>query len=118
MTRLVGKFSGLIYAFVHVGDSLSYQVPIANSDIYKCSFPLRPLGIGMHFQTLLFLLLKVPRMELPSAVINLLLNYIYTLSGPPRKARAKPSNHHEKKYLAMARIEDIYKKRARVRKWW
>ena len=52
------------------------------------------------------------------AVINLLLNYIYTLSGPPRKARAKPSNHHEKKYLATARIEDIYKKRARVRKWW
>ena len=31
---------------------------------------------------------------------------------------AKPSNHHEKKYVATALIEDIYKKRARVRKWW
>ena len=40
------------------------------------------------------------------------LNYIYTLSGPPRKARAKPSNHLEKKYLA--RIEDIYKKRKKM----
>ena len=43
------------------------------------------------------------------AVINLLLNYIYTLSGP--------SNHHEKKYLATARIEDIYKKCVCVSKW-
>ena len=34
---------------------------------------------------------------------------MYTLSGPPRKARAKPSTQHEKKYLTTARIEDIYK---------
>ena len=29
----------LIYAFVHLGDSLAYQVPIANTAICKCSFP-------------------------------------------------------------------------------
>ena len=29
----------LIYAFEHLGDFLTYQVPIANTDIYKCSFP-------------------------------------------------------------------------------
>ena len=34
----IGKLCGL-YAFVHLGDSLAYQVPIANTDIYKCSFP-------------------------------------------------------------------------------
>ena len=31
--------------------SMTYQVPIANTDLYKCSFSPRPLGIGMHFQT-------------------------------------------------------------------
>ena len=36
-------------------NSMAYQVAIANSDIYKCSFPLRPLP-----------LLKVPRMVLLS----------------------------------------------------
>ena len=40
--------------------SLAYQVPIANTDTYKC----RPLGIGMHFQILLSPLLKVSRMKL------------------------------------------------------
>ena len=43
---------------------------------------------------------------------NLLLNYIYTLSGPPCKGHAKPSNYHEQKYLATAQIKDIYKKHA------
>ena len=33
--------------------SMAYQVPIANTDIYKCSFFPRPLGTGMHFQTLI-----------------------------------------------------------------
>ena len=33
--------------------SMAYQVPIANTDIYKCSFPPRPLGIGTHIQTLI-----------------------------------------------------------------
>ena len=33
--------------------SMAYQVPIVNTDIYKCSSPSRPLGIGMHFHTLL-----------------------------------------------------------------
>ena len=47
---------------------------------------------------------------------NLLQNYIYTLSGPPCKAHAKPSDQHEKMYLTTARIEDIYKKHARLRK--
>ena len=28
-----------MYAFVHLGDSLAYQVSITNTDIYKCSFP-------------------------------------------------------------------------------
>ena len=49
----------LIYTFVHLGDSLAHQVPIADTDIYKCSFtpPRHPptpraLGMGMHFQTL------------------------------------------------------------------
>ena len=49
--------------------SMAYQVPIANTDIYKCSFSPRPLGIGMHFQTLLSLLLKVPRMVLPISLL-------------------------------------------------
>ena len=43
---------------------MAYQVPIANTDIFKCSFSPRPLGIGMHFQTLLSPLLTVPRMVL------------------------------------------------------
>ena len=47
-------------------NSLPFQVPIANTDIYKCSFSPRPLGIGMHFQTLISPLLKVPRIELLS----------------------------------------------------
>ena len=50
--------------------SMAYLVPIANTDIYKCSFPAprpRPLGTGMHFQTLLSPLLKVPRMVLLSS---------------------------------------------------
>ena len=28
-----------IYAFVHLCNSVAYHVPIANTDIYKCSFP-------------------------------------------------------------------------------
>ena len=32
------KVLSLTYAFVHPGDSLAYQVSIANTDIYKCSF--------------------------------------------------------------------------------
>ena len=49
---------------------MAYQVPIANTDIYKCSSPPpRPLGIGMHFQTLLSPLLKVPRMVLLSSLL-------------------------------------------------
>ena len=31
--------------------SMAYQVPITNTDIYKCSFSPRPLRTGMHFQT-------------------------------------------------------------------
>ena len=53
--------------------SMAYQVPIANTDIYKCSFrpppTPRPLGIGMRFQTLLSPLLKVPRMVLLSSLL-------------------------------------------------
>ena len=49
--------------------SMAYQVPIANTDIYTCSFSPRPLGIGMHFQTLLSPLLKVPRMVLLSSLL-------------------------------------------------
>ena len=49
--------------------SMAYQVPIANTDIYKCGFSPRPLGTGMHFQTLLFPLLKVPRMVLLSSLL-------------------------------------------------
>ena len=44
--------------------SMAYQVPIANTDTYNCSLAPRPLGTGMHFQTLLSPLLKVPRMAL------------------------------------------------------
>ena len=53
--------------------SMAHQGPIANTDIYKCSFPPRPLGIGMHFQTLLTPLLKVPRMVLLSTLVSLVL---------------------------------------------
>ena len=37
----IGKFRGLwfIHAFVYLGDSMAYRGPIANTDIYKCSFP-------------------------------------------------------------------------------
>ena len=50
--------------------SMAYQVPSAYTDIYKCSSPPpRPLGIGMHFQTLLSPLLKVPRMVLLSSLL-------------------------------------------------
>ena len=48
---------------------MAYQVPIANTDIYKDSFSPRPLGIGKHFQTLLSPLLKVPRMVLLSSLL-------------------------------------------------
>ena len=49
--------------------SMAYQVPIANTDIYKCSSPPpRPLGTGMHFQTLLSPMLKVPRVVLLSSL--------------------------------------------------
>ena len=49
--------------------SMAYQVPIANTDMYKCSFFPRPLGIGMHFQTLLPPLLKLPRIVLLSSLL-------------------------------------------------
>ena len=52
--------------------SMAYQVTIANIDIYTCSpppTPHRPLGIGMHFQTLLSPLLKVPMMVLLSSLL-------------------------------------------------
>ena len=52
--------------------SMAFEVPIANTNIYKCSSPpppTRPLGIGMHFQTLLSPLLKVPRMVLLSSLL-------------------------------------------------
>ena len=50
--------------------SMAYQVPIANTDIDKCSFfSPRQLGIGVHFQTLLSPLLKVPRMVLLSSFL-------------------------------------------------
>ena len=35
--------------------SMAYQVPTANTNIYKCSFFPRQLGIGMHFKTLYLL---------------------------------------------------------------
>ena len=49
--------------------SMAYQVPIANTDIYKRSFSPRLLGIGMYFQTLLSPLLKVPSMVLLSSLL-------------------------------------------------
>ena len=51
--------------------SMAYQVPIANTDIYKCSSPRPhpPLGIGIHFQALLSPPLKVPRMVLLSLLL-------------------------------------------------
>ena len=49
--------------------SMAYQIPIAKTDIYKCSFSPRPLGTGMHFQTLLSPLLKVPRMVVLSSLL-------------------------------------------------
>ena len=49
--------------------SMAYEVPIANTDNYKCIFSPRPLGIGMHFQTLLSPLLKVKRMVLLSSLL-------------------------------------------------
>ena len=52
------------------GHSMAYQVPIANTNIYKCSFfPPRQLGIRMHFRTLLSPLLKVSRMVLLSSLL-------------------------------------------------
>ena len=51
--------------------SLAYQVPIANTDIHKCSFSSRPLGIGMRFRTLLSPLMGAPRIELLSLLLSL-----------------------------------------------
>ena len=48
--------------------SIAYQVPIANTNI-SVAFSPRPLGIGMHFQTLLSPLLTVLRMVLPSSLL-------------------------------------------------
>ena len=44
--------------------SMAYHVPIAYTNIYKCSFSPTPLGIGMYFQTLSSPLLKVPMIVL------------------------------------------------------
>ena len=49
--------------------SMAYQVPIANTDIYKYNLPHTPLGVGMHSRTLLSPLLKVPRMVLLSSLL-------------------------------------------------
>ena len=49
--------------------SMAYQVPVANTDIYKCSFSPQTIRTGMHFQTLLSPLLKVPRMVLLSSLL-------------------------------------------------
>ena len=48
--------------------SMAYQVPIAYTDIYKCSFFPRPFGNGMHSRTLISLL-KVSRMVLLSSLL-------------------------------------------------
>ena len=34
----IGNCYGLYMAYIHLGDSLAYQVPVADTDIYKCSF--------------------------------------------------------------------------------
>ena len=47
----------------------AYQVPIANTDIYKCSLFSQTIRDWMHFQTLLSPLLKVPRMVLLSSLL-------------------------------------------------
>ena len=47
----------------------AYQVPIANTDMYKCSFFSQTIRDWMHFQTLLSPLLKVPRMVLLSSLL-------------------------------------------------
>ena len=63
--------------------SMAYRVSIANTNIYMCSFPpppTRSLRIGMHFQTLLSPLLKVPRMVLLSSLLWLELGT--NLPGP------------------------------------
>ena len=46
--------------------SVAYQVPIANTDIYKCSFFPQTIRDWNALQTLLSPLLKVPRMVLLS----------------------------------------------------
>ena len=49
--------------------SMAYQVPIANTDIYKCSFFPQTIRDWNHFQTILSPLLKVPRMVLLSSLL-------------------------------------------------
>ena len=49
--------------------SIAYQVPIANTDIYKCSFFPQTIRDWNHFQTLSSPLLKVPRMVLLSSLL-------------------------------------------------
>ena len=48
---------------------MAYQVPIANTDIYKCSFSPQTIRDWNAFQTLLSPLLKVPRMVLLSSLL-------------------------------------------------
>ena len=38
----ITAYMNLKYAFLHLGDSLAYQVHIANTDIYTCSLPPPP----------------------------------------------------------------------------
>ena len=62
--------------------SMAYQVPIANTDIFKCNiFPI-PLWTGMHFQALFSPLLKVPRMVLLSSLLWWELGTSLPVHGP------------------------------------
>ena len=49
--------------------SMAYQVPLLTLIFINVAFSSRPLGTGMHFQTLLSPLLKVSRMVLLSALL-------------------------------------------------
>ena len=49
--------------------SMANQVPIANTNIYKCSFFSQTIRDWNHFRTLLSLLLKMPRMVLQSSLL-------------------------------------------------
>ena len=74
--------------------SIACKVPIANT--YLCvAFPPRPLGIWIHFQALLSLLLEVPRMVLLRSLLWWELRTSLPGPGPGESCHHSPVNNSD-----------------------